>query len=77
METGTFWNSGVLKMDDGLGCLDEDLEEFIRATNRNLLRLMQEGDVNLVEQMRQARVMPRIYLVDEVAHVIRQLKNGL
>lgn len=76
----TRWNSGVLKMAEGLGCLDEDLEEFVRANNRNGLQLIglltQEGDVKLVEQVAEAPVKPKKYLVDEAAHVIRRLKNG-
>jgi hypothetical protein len=76
----TTWNNGVLKMAEGLGYLDEDLQEFVRANNRSGLqvigRLTQEGDIKLIEQVLQAPVTPKKYLVDEAAHVIRRLKSG-
>lgn len=74
------WNSGVLQMAENLGCLDDDLQEFVRANNRNGLHfigsLTQEGDVKLVEQFTQAPVKPKKYLADEAAHVIRRLTSG-
>ena len=75
------WNSGLLALAEELGCLDEDLEEFIRGNNMSGLqligRLTQEGDVKLIEQVARAPVESKKYLMDEAAHVIRQLKSGL
>jgi hypothetical protein len=75
------WNGAILAMAAELGCLDEDFHDFIRANNSAGLqligRLTQEGDIKLIEQVARAPVESKKYLLDEAAHVLRQLKSGL